>query len=169
MTNLSKKNKTLILCSAVVALVLVVSLPFAYASTTPTTTDPTPGMKTLNAKGYAVEKVDPQSTKYQATFTLTLKASDATATVKKFDVISGNVVVNGNTYTITTGNGGVAIGKHAILLQAQGTSSDGKPVTLKLEGQYFWMGGHLYAVRIAAKLQTDQASYTMLMRAAIRV
>jgi hypothetical protein len=166
MIKLSKKSKALVLCIAAVSLVLIATLPFANASTTPN--DPTPGMKTLVAKGYAVETIDSQS-KYQASFSLTLQPADATKADKKFSVISGTVVVDGNKYVIISGNGGVAIGKHAILLQAQGTSSDGQPVTLKLEGRYFWMGGHLYVARIAAKLQTDKVTYTMLMRAAIRV
>ncbi len=167
MITLSKKSKAIILGAIVVAIVLVVGLPFAYASTTQT--DPTPGMKTLVAKGYAVEKIDNLATKYQANFTLTLQATEANATVKKFDVIGGKVIVDSNTYTITTGKGGVLVGRHAILLEAQGISSDGQPVTLKLEGRYFWMGGHLYVARIAAKLQTDKTTYAMLMRAAIRV
>jgi len=31
------------------------------------------------------------------------------------------------------------------------------------------MGGHLYVARIGAKLQTDNADYILLMRAAVRV
>jgi hypothetical protein len=88
---LSKKSKVILLSTVVVALVLFVALPFAYASTTQT--DPTPGMKTLVARGVAVEKIDGQASKYQAYFTLTLKATEANATVKKFDVVEGKVTV----------------------------------------------------------------------------
>jgi hypothetical protein len=165
---LSKRSKALILGTIVVALALFVALPFASASTT-TQTDPTPGMKTLVAKGYAVEKINSQITKYQANFTLTLQATEANVTVKKFDVVSGKVTVDGSSFTITSGKGAVLVGRRAILLEAQGTSSDGQLVTLKLEGRYFWMGGHLYVARIAAKLQTAKDNYTLLMRAAIRV
>ncbi len=77
-------------------------------------------------------------------------------------------MVNGVTYTVASGNGGVLTGRHAILLQAHGTSPDGQTMTFKLEGRYSWMGGNLYVVRIGAKLQTDNTNYTLLMRAAIR-
>jgi hypothetical protein len=77
-------------------------------------------------------------------------------------------MVNGISYTIATGKGGILTGKHAILLQAQGTSPDGQTVTIKLAGRYFWMGGNLYVLRLGAKLQVDDANYTLLMRAAIR-
>ena len=77
-------------------------------------------------------------------------------------------MVNGVSYAVTSGKGGVLTGRHIILLQAQGTGPEGQTVTLKLAGRYFWMGGNLYVVRIGAKLDIDNTNYTLLMRAAIR-
>jgi hypothetical protein len=78
------------------------------------------------------------------------------------------MMVNGISYTIAAGKGGVLTGKHAILLQAQGTNADGQTVTIKLAGRYFWMGGNLYILRLGAKLQVDDTNYSLLMRVAIR-
>ena len=164
----NKKSKALILALAAISLILVVSLPLAYA-TAPEQTDPTSGIKTLKAQGFAVEKIGDQTTKLPASFTLNLQATEKDAKVKKFDVVGGTVTVNGVTYTIASGKGGVIVGKRLILLEAQGTSPDGAAVTLKLAGRYFWMGGHLFVARIGAKLQADSATYTLHMRAKITV
>jgi hypothetical protein len=126
-------------------------------------------MKTLKAQGIAVEKVDNQTVKSQANFTLSLQPTETNATVKKFSVSGGTIEVDGTAYTITGGNGAVLTRRHAILLQAQGTGPDGQAVTLKLAGRYFWMGGHLYVVRIVGKLQTDNGNFLLLLRAGIRV
>jgi hypothetical protein len=166
MNKLSRKNKIII--TAIVAITLVLSIAIPYVSAQ-NSANPIANSKTLNAKGYAYQTIDDQTIKkYPATFLLTLAATDTDRTVKLFDVTGGSVTVNGASYTITSGNGGVLTGKHAILLQAQGTSPDGEHVTFKLAGRYFWMGGNLYVVRIDAKLQTDNANYAMLMRAEIR-
>ena len=75
-------------------------------------------------------------------------------------------MVNGVTYTVTSGNGGVLTGRHAILLQAQGTSPDGQTVTFKLAGRYFWMGGNLYVVRIKQQDPTEPGNRKKLRIAA---
>jgi hypothetical protein len=170
MVKLSRKHKALIAAATALTLALILLVPFVYAQ--PPTTDPisptsTSTQRTLYARGLAILNAD-KSTTYPANFSLVLQ-KDAQNRTGRFDVASGTVIVNGVPYTITSGYGGVARAKSAILLVAQGTSPDGQPVTLKLAGQYFWMGGHLFVARIVAKLQTDAGNYTMGLRAAIKV
>src|SRR5208283_563073 len=123
---------------------------------------------TMKAAGFAYQEINGQITKYQANFTLTLQPT-STGQPKLFAVNGGTVVVNGVTYTMTSGNGVVRPGRSIFQLKAQGTSPDGQAATLLLQGRYFWMGGHLYVARVEAKLETDNGNYALLMRAAIRI
>ena len=161
------KSKLLIASVAIVAL-LVIVLPYSV-SALPTSNSNVTASKTLLAKGIATQSVNGEKVNVPASLTLTLTNAADKTNVNKFVVTGGSIVVNGITYTITSGNGGVLYGKHLILLQAQGTGSNGETVTLKLEGRYFWMGAHLYVIRVGAKLQTDNGDFTSLLRAAIRV
>ena len=166
MVKLTKKSKIALVAIVALVVILVIAVPFVSAQAA--ASNAVGNIKILNAKGYAIQ-TDASQDKFPANFTLTLQATSTNEPVKKFDVTGGTVVVNGVSYAITDGNGGVATGRHLILLQAYGTDSNGQTVTLKLEGRYFWMGGHIYVARIAAKLQTENENYTLLMRAAIRV
>jgi len=149
------------------AIIVVIAMPFVSAQVIPV--DPLTNVKTLKAQGIATQKIDEHTVKSPANFTLTLQATSTNGIVKKFDVTGGTVVINGVSYTIESGNGGVLARRHLILLQAQGKGPDGKTVTFELAGRYFWMGGHLWVARIGARLQTDNANYTLLLRAAIRL
>ncbi len=163
------KKKEIIIIAAAIALVLVVAVPYVAFAAPAVSNDPVQGTKSLVGKGLAREVVDGQNVTVPANFTLTLERTGTNTTVPKFNVNGGAVTVDGTTYSITRGNGGVLRGRHAILLQAQGTGPDGKSVTLKLAGRYFWMGGHLFVVRMTGSLQTDGGKETLLMRAAIKV
>ncbi len=166
MNKLSRKSKILITSIVAIAIVLAITVPYVSAQTS---ANPIANAKTFKAQGYAYQSIDSSTIKkYPANLTLTLVPTGTNGSAKLFDVTGGSVEVNGVTYTVTSGNGGVLTGRHAILLQAQGTSPDGQTMTFKLAGRYFWMGGNLYVVRIGAKLQTDNTNYTLLMRAAIR-
>ena len=166
MNKLSRKSKILIASIAAIAIILAIAIPYVNAQTS---ANPIANTKTINAQGYAYQAIDNQTIKkYPANFSFTVVAAGTNGSARLFDITGGTIVVNGVTYTVSTGNGGVLTGRHAILLQAKGTSPDGQAVTFKLAGRYFWMGGNLYVVRIGAKLQTDNANYTLLMRAAIR-
>jgi hypothetical protein len=166
MVKLTKKSKVALVAIVVFVVILVIAVPFVSAQAA--ASNAVGNIKTLNAKGFAIQTGESQD-KFPANFTMALQATPTNDAVKKFDVTAGTVVVNGVSYAITDGKGGVATGRHLILLQAHGTDSNGQTVTLKLDGRYFWMGGHLYVARIAAKLQTENQNYTLLMRAAIRV
>jgi hypothetical protein len=171
MFTLNKKQKMLITATMALALVLIVSFPYVYASSPSETIADTQANRTrmLNAKGIAVEKVNGQVVISSAGFALALEATEVNETIIKFNVISGTVKINETEYAITGGNGVVIRDKHGFLMQAQGTSADGQSVTLKLAGRYFWMWGHLYVARIAGSLQTDSAKISLVLRAAIRV
>jgi len=167
MVTLTKKRKLIIATVSIVA-VFVVAIPYA-AYALPVSDSNIAASRTLVAKGVAREVVNGENVAVPANFTLTLERAGDNNSVPKFNVIGGTVIVNGATYTIASGNGGVLRGRHLILLQAQGTGPDGQAVTLKLAGRYFWMGGRLYVARIGARLLTPNGNYTMLLRAAIRV
>jgi hypothetical protein len=82
-----------------------------------------------------------------------------------FDVTGGTLVAaNGASFTFTSGNGGVLMGAHAVLLQAVSTNSNGQPVTLKFAGHYCysWAKGHV-ALKIGSKLQKADTNYALLM------
>jgi hypothetical protein len=163
-------NKTKILIAALVVVALIVAaVPVAVYALPVSDSNIVGASRTLVAKGLDRQVVDGQTVTVPANFTLTLERTGTNTTVPKFNVISGSIVVNGATYTITSGNGGVMRSKHLILLQAQGTGPNGQAVTLKLAGRYFWMGGHMFVARIGAHLLTNNGNSTLLMRAAIRV
>ncbi len=163
MVTISRKTKITIAAIVAIAAILAVSIPFASAQAT---NNAVSNIKTLNAKGNIYQTIDSNTIKYYpATMTLTIQPTSTNGPIKQFDVTSGTIVANGVTYTFTSGNGGVFTGRHVVLLQAQGTSPDGQAVTLKIAGQYSWFGGK--TLGIAAKLQTPDTNYTLLMRAPI--
>jgi hypothetical protein len=168
MVTFTNKSKIIIVVLAVAAL-LVVTVPAAVNALPASDSNIVGASRTLVAKGVDTQVVDGQNVTVPANFTLTLTRSGGNSTVPKFNVTGGTVIVNGVTYTITSGNGGVLRGRHLVLLQAQGTGPDGQTVTLRLAGRYFWMGGHLFVARIGARLITESGNSTLLMRAAIRV
>ena len=167
MVNLSKRNKIVIAAVAALAIVLAISVP--YVSAQAVANNAASNVRTLNARGYIYQTIDSNTIKYYpANLTLTLQPTSTNGNVKLFDVTGGTLVANSVTYTFTGGNGGVLTGRHAVLLQAQGTDPNGQTVTLKLAGQYSysWLAGHV-ALKIGAKLQTADTNYTLLMLAPI--
>jgi len=140
MVTLKKRTKVVLAAIAAIAIVMVIAVPMVSAQTD--ANNVASNIKTLTAQGNIYQKIDSDTIKYYpATLTLTLQPTSANAVVKKFDVTGGTLVANGVTYTFSGGNGGVLTLRHAVLLQAQGTSTDGQPVTLKLAGLYSWFGG----------------------------
>ena len=171
MFTLKKRQKMLITATTALAFVFVMALPYAYASSPTTATEETQSSQTriLRAKGIAVERASGQVVITPAGFALALEATDVNETIIKFNVVGGAVRINGTEYVIMEGNGAVIRDKHGFLLQAQGTSPDGQPVTLKLAGRYFWMRGRLYVARLLGSLQTENAKTSLLLRSAIWV
>jgi len=168
MVTLSRKTKITIAGILAVAMALVIILPLVAAQTV--ANNAASNIKTLHARGNIYQTINSNTiTYYQANLTLTLQPTSTNGTVKQFNVTGGTLVTaNGNTYTFTSGNGGVFTSRHAVLLKAQGTDTNGQAVTLGLAGQYSysWLAGHV-ALKIGAKLQTEDANYTLLMLAPI--
>jgi hypothetical protein len=167
MVNLTKKKKITLAVIAALAIALVITVPFVGAQVV--ANNAASNIKTLNARGNIYQTIDSDTIKYyQANLTLTLQPTSTSGNAKLFDVTGGSLVANGVTYTFTSGNGGVLTGRHAVLLQAQGTDPNGQAVTLKLAGQYGYsfLTGHV-ALKIGAKLQTADTNYTLLMLAPI--
>ena len=171
MFTLKKKQKLLITATMALALVFIVSLPYAYASTEDAATAETQSSRTrmLNAKGIAIEKANSQVVITPAGFALALEATEVNETIIKFNVVGGIVRINETEYVITEGKGAVIRDKHGFLLKAQGTSPDGQSVTLKLAGRYFWMWGRLYVARLVGSLQNESVKTALLLRSVIRV
>jgi hypothetical protein len=166
MKALSKKSKILVISVVAIAVVCLIAVPYVSAQTN---ANPIATTKTLNAKGYAFQSINSDTIKkYNATFSLTLVPTTTNGTVRLFSVTGGSVVVNGVTYTINGGKGGILTGRHAVLLTSQGTGPDGQSVTFKFAAKYSWAGGNLYTLKIAAKLETTSGNYTLLMAAPIR-
>jgi hypothetical protein len=168
MVKLTRKTKIAIAAFVAIALVLVVSVPYASAQTV--ANNAVSNVRTLHARGNIYQVINSNTIKYyQANLTLTLQPTSTSGPHKLFDVVGGTLVTaNGDTYTFTSGNGAVLTGIHAVLLQAQGTDANGQAVTLKLAGHYgySWLPSKV-ALNIGAKLQTADGNYTLLMRAPI--
>jgi hypothetical protein len=163
MVILSRKNKIALTAIIVVVAILAVALPLTSAQSTNSEVS---NIKTLKAQGNIYQKIDGSTIKfYPASLFLTIQPTSTDGPVKKFDITSGTLVANGVSYSFTSGNGGVLTGRHAVLLQAQGINPDGQAVTLKLAGEYSWFGGK--TLNIGAKLQTEDANYTLIMKAPI--
>jgi uncharacterized protein with beta-barrel porin domain len=168
MVTLKNKTKLAFAAMAAIAILMAVAVPFVGAQTVSNPNSAVASVRTMKAQGFAYQEINGQITKYQASFTLMVQPT-TTSQSKEFAVTGGTVVVNGVTYTMTSGNGVVRSGRIIFQLKAQGTSPDGQAATLLLQGRYFWMGGHLYVARVEAKLETDNGNYALLMRAAIRI
>jgi hypothetical protein len=163
MVTISRKNKIVIISLVVVASLVAVALPIASAQAADTTISK---IKALKAQGNIYQRIDSNTIKYYpASLTLTLQPDSTNGLVKKFDITGGTLMANGISFTFTNGNGEVLTGRHVILLKVQGTNPDGQAITLKLAGQYSWLSGN--TLKIEAKLQTDDANYTLLMHAPI--
>jgi hypothetical protein len=165
MTTFTRNKKIVVSSIIAVALIMVISVSFVYAQTPDMT-----NVKTWNAQGNQYQKIDNSTIKYYpASFSLNIQHTVTNGTVRRFDVVGGTLTLNGVTYTITSGNGGVLTGRHIILLQAQGATADGQTVTLKLAARYIWAGGQTFNVRIEAKVQigTD-TPYVLLLKSTIQ-
>jgi len=168
MVKLTKKSKIALAVLIALAAVLVVTVPYASAQTIANNT--ASNVKTLNAKGNIYQVINGNTVQYyQANLTLTLQPTSTSGPHKFFDVAGGTLVTaNGDSYTFTSGNGVVLTGRHAILLQAQGTDANGQAVSLKLAGQYgySWLPSKV-TLHIYADLETQNGNYTLLMHAPI--
>jgi len=167
MVTLSRKSKITIAAIAAIAIVMGITVPYVSAQTI--ANNAASNIRTLNAQGHIYQVIDSNTIKYYpASLTMALQPTTTKGAAKLFDVTSVTLVANGVTYTFASGNGGVLTGRHAVLLQAQGTDPNGRAVTLKFAGQYSysWLKGHT-VFNIGAKLLTTDTNYTLILQAPI--
>ena len=162
---MNNKKKSIIIVAlvalALIAVALFPSVAFAAEETTPQT-------RILRARGLAFERIENETVKMPTNLTLVVEPGKIGRGVITFNVVSGEMEVNGVKYTITEGKGLVAYYRRTLGMQLNGTDQDGNAVTVKLGGSYFWMWGRLHVARLAGTLVTDNAKFGLLLRAAIR-
>ena len=165
-----KHEKLLIGFVAALLIVSAMSVPFALAAVEDDQVQGAncEGVRVLGAKGVAKDRSSPEEF-VPAGFLLDLVAAEVKPRIIDFDVIGGTVKVDGVEYTIFEGQGGVVRYRRGFLLEASGVDSHGEEVALKIAGRYFWMWGRIYVARLVGVLETVDATYTVFLRAAIRV
>ncbi len=162
-------SRKILVAVTTVALLCVLAFPaFAFASN-PDGSEQVLASRELVGRGVARQTINGENVTSPANFTLTLKHVAPSETIHRFTVATGTINVNGRIYSLTPGTGAVLRGRHAIVLEAQGTDAAGNPVTFRLAGRYFWMGGHLFVFRTAGALQTESGKIVLLSRAAIKI
>ncbi len=127
-------------------------------------------MVQIDAKGYAFARIDQETIKqYKSITNIIIQVQPATETTEREINVKGTVKVNDATYTVSDGK--VFIGKERklIFVNCTGTDENGNQITLKLGANYFWWGGHSYALRSKALLQTDDQPILLLQRGIARL
>jgi len=125
---------------------------------------------TLNAKGYAFERVDEETLKQfeaetQLIVTIGPKEKDATPSVD----VTGTVKVNDLDYTIQSGTAMLRTERHVLFIRCEGVDKEGNKITLKLGAVCFWWGGKTYALRSKALLQTSEKPMVLLQRGIAKI
>jgi hypothetical protein len=125
---------------------------------------------TINAKGYAFERVDEETLKQfeaetQLIATIEPKEEGATTNVD----VTGIVKVNDAVYTIQSGTAVLGTKRHVLFIRCEGVDEEGNKITLKLGAVYFWWGGKTYALRSKALLQTSEKPMLLLQRGIAKI
>ena len=151
--------------------VSVLCVPYVYASMEDQQVDgyESDKIRVLGAKGVAKDKSLEEAEFVSAGFRLDLMATEVKPRIINFDVVGGTLKIDQGEFTILEGEGAVICYRRGFFLQAKGIDANGEEVTLKLVGRYFWMWGRVYVARLAGLLETNTATYTLFLRAAIRV
>ena len=125
---------------------------------------------TIDAKGYAFQRVDEETIKqYNTTTHLVIQIRPATESANRSIDIMGSVKIKDSTYTITGGKVFLRKEKKRIFLKCNGTDESGNQITLKFGAEYFWWGGKAYALRSIALLQTADKPMLLLQRGIARI
>jgi hypothetical protein len=124
----------------------------------------------IDAKGYAFARVDQETLKqYNSTTSILIQVQPATETTEREIDITGTIKVNDATYTVSDGKVFIGKEKKLIFVNCTGTDENGNQITLKFGANYFWWGGHAYALRCKAVLQTDDQPMLLLQRGIARI
>lgn len=124
----------------------------------------------IDAKGYAFARVDQENLKqYSCTTNIVIQVQPATETTEREIDITGTVKVNDAAYTVSDGKVLIGKEKKLIYVDCTGTDDNGNQITLKFGANYFWWGGHAYALRSKAALHTDDQSILLLQRGIAKI
>jgi hypothetical protein len=108
---------------------------------------------TIDAKGYAFQRVDEETLKQlkaETHLTVTIgRKEDETPSVD----VRGSVKVNEAAYDIQSGTAVLETKRHILYIHCEGVDEQGNKITLKFGAVYFWWGGKAYALRSKALLQ----------------
>ena len=127
-------------------------------------------MVQIDAKGYAFARIDQETLKqYNCTTSIVIQVQPATETTERKIDITGTVKVNDATYTVSDGKVFTGKERKLIFVNCSGTDESGNQITLKLGANYFWWGGHAYALRSKAVLQTADQPMLLLQRGIARI
>ena len=124
----------------------------------------------IEAKGYAFMRIDEETIKqYECATSIVVQVQPATETEARTIDVTGSVVVNDVTYTITDGKVFLRRDKRSMFMSCTGTDESENHIALKLGARYFWWGGTAYALRSKALLQTQDKLMLLLQRGIARI
>jgi hypothetical protein len=124
---------------------------------------------TIDAKGYAFQRVDEETLKqFKAETHLTVTVGPKEDGTPRVDV-TGSVKVNEAVYTIQSGTAVLGTKRHILYIHCEGVNEEGNTITLKFGAVYFWWGGKAYALRSKALLQTADKPMLLLQRGIARI
>jgi len=157
-----------VLTAALAILTLVALSTVVFASPVAATVSEENGghQVLVKARGIALSRVDNQTVRAPVNMTLVLYLGEGHRHVIPIKAVEGTVDINGTQYDLTSGRGIILTDGHTALLVCKGEGDNGE-ITIRLLAEYFWMGGHLYAVRSKGCV-TDNAKMGLLLRAMAR-
>jgi len=124
---------------------------------------------TIDAKGYAFQRVDEETLKqFKAETQLTVTIGPKDDDTSRVDV-TGSVKVNAAVYTIKSGTAVLGAKRHVLYIRCEGVDEEGNKITLKFGAIYFWWGGKAYALRSKALLQMADNPMLLLQRGIAKI
>jgi hypothetical protein len=124
---------------------------------------------TIDAKGYAFQRVDEETLKqFKVETHLTITTGPKEDDAPRVDV-TGSVKINEAVYTIQSGTAVLGTKRHVLYIRCDGVDEEGNKITLKFGAVYFWWGGKAYALRSKALLQTADKPMLLLQRGIARI
>jgi hypothetical protein len=124
---------------------------------------------TIDAKGYAFQRIDEETLKQlkaETHLTVTIgRKEDGTPYVN----ITGFLKVKEAVYSIQSGTAVLGTKRHILYIRCEGVDEQGNKITLKFGAVYFWWGGKAYALRSKALLQTADKPMLLLQKGVARI
>jgi hypothetical protein len=176
MLNTTSRKKA-ILASGIIAVAVALAALVAYsacvgnaqASFNADSSVATIHTVTIDAKGYAFQRIDEETLKQlkaETHLTVTIgRKEDGTPCVD----VTGSVKVNEAVYAIQSGTAVFGTKRHILYIRCEGVDEQGNKITLKFSAVYFWWDGKAYALRSKALLQTADKPMLLLQRGIARI